>query len=149
VRPEILEPTASPVTAAHADPTDQLDQTATLAKRDHPEKKDKSCPVTLELQDRQASPARAATADPEDHPDPPERTAKPAPPANLEPPATAVHPANLALPVPTETPATRDRRDRATTAHQLVSHQDIKIVTSPLLVLLFFTTASHVSNSHF
>jgi len=128
--PEHLALTANLVTAAHADPTEMLDPMAPPATRDQPEHQERSPLVTLEHLDLQDHPDDPDQADPADHPDQPERTATPAALANLEPPETAVHPAKVEPMEAMENLATRDPRDRATTAHQHVSLQDIKIMSS-------------------
>ena len=104
--------------------------------------------VRLELPDQLANPADPAQADLADPPDLAERTATLVPLALLELPAMAAHPAKPVNPEPTESLESQDPRALATTAHQLVWPQDIKIVPSTRLAWLVFTLVYHASHFH-
>jgi hypothetical protein len=101
--------------------------------------------VRLEPPDQPAQPADPDLADLADPPDPAERTETLVPKALPELPAMAAHPANLVNPELTESPARQDPRAVATTAHQHVWPQDIKIIPSRSLAWLIFTLVYHAS----
>jgi len=148
VTPEHLVLTANLATVAHVDPTAMLDPTAPLATREPLVKWDRSQRVRLEPPDQLANLADPDLADLADPPDLAERTAMLVPKALPELLAMAAHPANLVYPEPTESPATQDRRALATTAHQHVWPQDIKMIPSRRLAWVVFTLVYHTSHFH-
>lgn len=148
VRTEHLALTANLAMVAHVDPTVKLDDLAPLATREPLVPLDRSPVVRLDPPDQPANPADPDLPDLADPPDPAERTANLVLLALPELPAMAVHPAKLVNPEPTESLASQDPRDLATTAHQHVWPQDIKIIPSRSLAWLIFTLVYHASHSH-
>jgi hypothetical protein len=133
---------------AHVDPTAKLDDLAPLATREPLVRWDRSLRVSLEPPDQLANLADPDLAAPADPPDLAERMANLVPLVNPELLAMAAHPANLVNPEATESLAKQDPRALATTAHQHVWPQDIKIVPSRRLAWLVFTLVYHASHFH-
>jgi len=148
VTPEHLVLTANLATVAHVDPTALLDPTAPLATRDPLVNLDRSLRVRLEPPDQLANLADPDLAAPADPPELPERMATLVLMVNPELLAMAAHPANLVNPEATESLERQDPRALATTAHQHVWPQDIKIVPSGRLAWLVFTLVYHASHFH-
>lgn len=148
VRTEHLALTANLAMVAHVDPTVKLDDPAPLATREPLVPSDRLLVVRLEPPDQPAHPADPDLADLADPPDQPESPETPEPKALPELPAMAAHPAKPVNPEPTESLASQDPRDLATTAHQHVWPQDIKIIPSRSLAWLVFTLVYHASHSH-
>jgi len=145
VRTEHLALTANLEMVAHVDPTAKLDELAPLATREPLVPSERSPVVRLDPPDQPANLADPDLADLADPPDPVERTATLVLVALPELPAMAAHPAKLVNPEPTESLARQDPRELATTAHQHVWPQDIKIISSRSLVWLVFTLVFHAS----
>jgi len=139
VMPEHLVLMANLAMVAHVDPTVKLDDLAPLATREPLVPWERLLVVRLEPPDQLVNPADPVQADLADPPDLAERTATLVLLALPELPAMAAHPANLVNPEATESLERPDPRDLATTAHQLVWLQDIKIVPSRRLAWLVFT----------
>jgi len=146
VRTEHLVLTANLATVAHVDPTAKLDDLAPLATREPLVPWDRSPLVRLEPPDHLANLADPDLVDLVDPPDLAERTDNLVPLANLELLAMAAHPVKLVNPEPTESLASQDPRALATTAHQHVWPQDIKIIPSGRLAWLVFTLIFHASH---
>jgi len=140
--------TANLATVAHVDPTAKLDDLANLAPREPLVPWERSLKVRLEPLDQLANLADPDLADLADPPDLPERTATLVRLVTKELLAMAAHPANLEPTEKTERLATKDPRALATTAHQHVWPQDIKIVPSGRLAWLVFTLVYHASHFH-
>jgi hypothetical protein len=148
VRMEHLVLMANLATVAHVDPTVKLDDLAPLATREPLVPLDRSLVVRLDPPAQLAHLADPARADLADPPDLAERMATLVPLALPELLAMAAHPAKVVNPEPTESLARKDPRALATTAHQLVSPQDIKIIPSIRQAWLIFTLVYHASHFH-
>jgi len=152
VTTEHLVLTANLATVAHVDPMVKLDDPAPLETREPLVPWERSLKVRLEPLDQLANLADPDLADLADPPDLAERTATLVPLVNPELLAMAAHPANLEPTEATENLASKDRRALATTAHQHVWPQDIKIVPSrelPWLVFTFGLSCFPFSWTHF